>query len=105
MNKLINHITQVFRWMLKIVFSQVPEGFFAHSVVQFGSDIPSIRQVTHLRILGAPPVSSEEEGSPIICPNSKTNETTKITYNYNFDNDRHLKTETTITSESWARRL
>ena len=47
MNKLLNHIAQVFRWILKIVFSQVPEGFFAHSVTQFGSDIPSIRQVTH----------------------------------------------------------
>ena len=47
MNKLLNHIAQVFRWILKIVFSQVPEGFFAHSVAQFGSDIPSIRQVTH----------------------------------------------------------
>ena len=41
------HIVQVFRWILKIVFSQVPEGFFAHSLTQFGSDIPSIRQVTH----------------------------------------------------------
>ena len=47
MNKLLNHIAQVFRWILKIVFSQVPEGFFSHSVAQFGSDIPSIRQVTH----------------------------------------------------------
>ena len=47
MNKLLNHIAQVFRWILKIVFSQVPERFFAHSVAQFGSDIPSIRQVTH----------------------------------------------------------
>ena len=27
--------------------NQVPEGFFAHSVAQFGSDIPSIREVTH----------------------------------------------------------
>ena len=33
--------------MLKIVFSQVPERFFEHSLAQFGSDIPSIRQVTH----------------------------------------------------------
>ena len=33
--------------ILKIVFSQVPEMFFAHSVAQFGSDIPTIRQVTH----------------------------------------------------------
>ena len=47
MNKLLNHIAQVFRWILKIVFSQVPEGFFAHSFGQFGSDIPSVRQVTH----------------------------------------------------------
>ena len=47
MNKLLNHIAQIFKWILKIVFSQVPEGFFAHSVAQFGSDIPSIRQVTH----------------------------------------------------------
>ena len=47
MNKLLNHIAQVSRWILKIVFSRVPEGFFAHSVVHFGSDIPSIRQVTH----------------------------------------------------------
>ena len=46
MNKL-NHIAQVFRRILKIVFSQVPERFFAHSLAQFGSDIPSIRQVTH----------------------------------------------------------
>ena len=51
MNKLLNHIAQVFRWILKIVFSQVPEGFFAHSVAQFGSDIPSIRQVTHQKAL------------------------------------------------------
>ena len=47
MNKLLNQVTQVFRWMLRIVFSQVPEAFFAHSFAQFGSDIPSIRQVTH----------------------------------------------------------
>ena len=47
MNKLLNHIAQAFRWISKIVFSQVPEGFFAHSVAQFGSDIPSIRQVKH----------------------------------------------------------
>ena len=47
MNKLLNHIAQVFRWILNIVFSQVPDGFFAHSVGQFGSDIPSIRRVTH----------------------------------------------------------
>ena len=47
MNKLLNQITQVFRWMLRIVFSQVPEAFFAHSFAQVGSDIPSIRQVTH----------------------------------------------------------
>ena len=53
----------------------------------------------HLRILGAPPISSEGEGSPIIWPISKENDTTKITYNYN------LKRETTITSETWARRL
>ena len=46
MNKL-NHIAQVFRRILKIVFSQVPERFSAHSLAQFGSDIPSIRQVTH----------------------------------------------------------
>ena len=42
MNKLLNYIAQVF-----FLFFQVPEGFFAHSVAQFGSDIPSIRQVTH----------------------------------------------------------
>ena len=47
MNKLLNHIAQVFRWILKVVFSQVPEGFFAHSVAQCGSDIPNITQVTH----------------------------------------------------------
>ena len=46
MNKLLNHIAQVLKWILKIVFSQVPEGFFAHPVAQFGSDIPNIRQVT-----------------------------------------------------------
>ena len=50
MNKLLNHIAQVFMWILKIVFSQVPEGFFAHSVAQFGSDIASIRQVTHRKL-------------------------------------------------------
>ena len=27
--------------------SQVPDRFFAHSLAQFGSDIPSITQVTH----------------------------------------------------------
>ena len=42
MNKLLNYIAQVF-----FLFFQVPEGFFVHSVAQFGSDIPSIRQVTH----------------------------------------------------------
>ena len=41
MNKLLNYIAQVF-----YLFFQVPEGFFVHSVAQFGSDIPSIRQVT-----------------------------------------------------------
>ena len=42
MNKLLNYIAQVL-----FLFFQVPEGFFVHSVAQFGSDIPSIRQVTH----------------------------------------------------------
>ena len=32
--------------------------------------------LNHLRILGALPVSSEGEGSPIIWPISKTNDTT-----------------------------
>ena len=49
-------------------------------------------------------VSSDGEESPIIWPISKTNDTRKITYNYNLDNDRHYKRETTITSETWARR-
>ena len=49
----------------------------------------------HLRILGAPPVSSEGEGSPTIWPLSKANDSTKITYNNNLDNDRHFKRETT----------
>ena len=31
---------------ISLNFFQVPEGFFAHSVAQFGSNIPSIRQVT-----------------------------------------------------------
>ena len=47
MNKLLNHDAQVFRWILKIVFCQVPKRFFAHSLAQFGSDNLSIRQVTH----------------------------------------------------------
>ena len=47
MNKLLNHIAQDFWWTLKFVFSQVPERFFEHSLAQFGSDIPSIRRVTH----------------------------------------------------------
>ena len=51
----------------------------------------------HLRILGAPPVSSEGKGSPIIWPIEKTNNSTKMTYNNNLDNDRHFKRETTIT--------
>ena len=34
--------------------------------------------------LGRPPLSSEEEGSPIIWPISKTNDTTKVLYNDNF---------------------
>ena len=34
MNNLLNHVAQVFR-------------FFAHSLAQFRSDIPSIRHVTH----------------------------------------------------------
>ena len=42
MNKLLNYTAQALS-----LFFQVPEGFFAHSVAQFGSDIPSIRQVTH----------------------------------------------------------
>ena len=54
------------------------------------------------RILGAPSVSSEGEGSLIIGSISKTHNTTKITYNNNLDNDRHFKRETTITLESWA---
>ena len=59
----------------------------------------------HLRILGAPPVSSEGEGSPITWPTSKTNYTTKISYNNKLDNDRHFKRETTISLKSWTRRL
>ena len=54
------------------------------------------------RILGAPSVSSEGEGSLIIGSISKTHNTTKITYNNNLDNHRHFKRETTITLESWA---
>ena len=65
----------------------------------------SKRDYLHLRILGAPPVSSEGEGSPIIWPISETNDTTKITYKNYLDYDRHFKRATTITSESWARRL
>ena len=42
MNKLLNYIAQAL-----FLFFQVPEGFFVHSVAQFGSDIRSIRQVTH----------------------------------------------------------
>ena len=42
------------------------------------------------------PQNLEGEGSPIIWPISKTNDTTKITYNYNFQR------ESTITSETWA---
>ena len=63
------------------------------------------RDYLHLRILGVLPVSSEGEGSPIIWPMSKTNDTTKIAYNNNLDNDQHFKRETTFTSESWAPRL
>ena len=47
MNKLLNHIAQVFGWILQTLFPQVPERFFAHSVAQCGCDIPSIRRVTH----------------------------------------------------------
>ena len=42
------------------------------------------RDQVHLRILGAPPVSSEGEGSPIIWPILQTNDTTKVLYNDNF---------------------
>ena len=63
------------------------------------------RDYHHLRILGAPPVSSEGEGSLIIWPISKTNDTTKIIYKDNLDYDQHFKRKTTFTSESWARRL
>ena len=35
--------------------------------------------------LGAPPVSSEGDGSPIIWPFSETNDNTKITYTNNLD--------------------
>ena len=51
MNKLLNHIAQVFRWLLKIVFSQILVRFLSHSLAQFGIDILSIRQVKH----GKPP--------------------------------------------------
>ena len=61
--------------------------------------------LNHLRILGALPVSSEGEGSPIIWPISKTNDTTQITYKSNLDYYRHFKRKTAFTSESWARRL
>ena len=64
-----------------------------------------MKDYLHLRILGVAPVSSEGEGSPIIWPMSKTNDTTKMTYNNNLDNDGHFKRETTITSESWVRSL
>ena len=37
-----------------------------------------MKDYLHLRILGVAPVSSEGEGSPIIWPISKTNDTTKI---------------------------
>ena len=60
-------------------------------------------RLPYLRIFGAQPVSSEGVGSPIIWPTSETNDSTKMTYNYNLDNDRHFKRETTITSESWTR--
>ena len=66
------------------------------------------RDYHRLRILGAPPVSSEGEGSPIINLayfQKKTNDTTKITYKKNLDYDRHFKRKTTFTSEYWARRL
>ena len=69
------------------------------------TDILKERNYLHFRNLDAPPVSSEGEGSPIIWPMSKTNDSTKMTYNNNLDNDRHFKRETTITSDSWARRL
>ena len=45
------------------------------------------RDYHHLRNLGGPPVSSEGEGSPFIWPISKTNDSTKMTYNNNLDND------------------
>ena len=38
--------------------------------------------------------SPQNEGSPISWPISKKNDTTKRTYNYNLDNDRHFKRET-----------
>ena len=59
----------------------------------------------HLRILGAPPISSKGEGSLIIWPIAKTNDATKITYKNNLHYDRHFKRKTTFTSESWALRL
>ena len=64
-----------------------------------------MKDYLHLRILGVAPVSSEGEGSPIIWPISKTNDTTKITNKNYLDYDRHFKRETTFTSESWACRL
>ena len=64
------------------------------------------RDYHHVRNLNAaPPESSEGEDSPITWPISKTNDSTNMTYNYNLDNDRHFKRETTVTLESWARRL
>ena len=64
-----------------------------------------MRDYRHVRNLGAPPVSSKGEGSPITWPILKTNDSTKMTYNYNLGNDGHFKRETSFTSESWARRL
>ena len=44
-------------------------------------------------------------GKPHNLAYFKTSDSKKMTYNNNLDNDRHFKRETTITSESWARRL
>ena len=39
----------------------------------------------------------ERRAGPIIWPIIKTNNTKKISYNNNLDNDRHFQRETTIT--------
>ena len=47
MNNLLNHVAQVFRWILKLYFLKYRKGFSRILLRSLAVIIPSIRQVTH----------------------------------------------------------